>query len=65
MKSLKFWEILSNISTVLCIVGIIFNLFFKEIIDKHRHLFVLIAPFVIGLFLVSQLMKYILKREKQ
>ena len=65
MKNIDFWKKTSNYSTILLVLMLILFFFFdKYIQQKHLDTISYIGIILLFLFVLSELMKFILKRKK-
>jgi DMSO/TMAO reductase YedYZ heme-binding membrane subunit len=63
MKNKEFWKKLSNISAYSCGTVAIIHTFFRSHIEDFIYVIIAIEIVTICLFLLSELMKFILKRK--
>lgn len=64
MRSLNFWKKVSKYSTYLALLGFIVLTFFnKQVQKKYLDIISYIGIVVLIIFLISQLMKFIIKRK--
>ncbi len=64
MKNIKFWKSVTNYTVLIGGVLLVAKMFFYEYIEKHIMPFLVVGIIAVLLFLVSELMKVILKNNK-
>ncbi len=64
MKKILFWKRVSDVSIAICLIMIIVKMFFRSYIPNFSIVFLIIGGVALLTFLLSEVMKIILKRTK-
>jgi len=63
LKNVYFWKKTSIVSTIICGLLVIFKMYFEKYYKNNNLPFFYIGYVVLFIFLLSELMKFILKRK--
>jgi Na+/phosphate symporter len=63
IKGRRFWQRVSNYSVLVCGFGMILNIVFKKYAVEYRFEVLIFGIIVISIYLLSQLMKLVLKKK--